>query len=804
MSSGIITVTPTAGACIGTPANFTISVNPLPTVTVPPSSAYCAGDAVPASTFTGNITGAVFNWTNSDPTIGLAGSGSGNISPFTAANTGSSSLQGIISVTPTANTCVGSPQSFTITVNPMPLAPTAPGTTVCPSSSSTLTATASGGTYAWYDAQPTGTLLSSNASYTTPGLMVTTTYYVNATNAFGCVSPFTPVTANVLNNLPVNASPNQTICIGASATLSVSPSGAGYIYSWDSPTSTAFSGTANPVVSPGATTMYTVQVTSPNGCTGAGQTQIVVNALPVANAGNPISFCSNQSGTIGAASVNGYSYSWFPGTGLSSSSVSNPIVTVHNTSTTPVVIEYTLTVTSGGCQSSNAVQVTVNALPVSNAGNPVTICSGQSGTIGSSTTGGYSYVWFPATNLNSATVSNPLVSAINTGVSSVILNYTVTTTDISTTCQSNGIVTVTVLPLPTVNAGSPSSGCIGVADIPLSGTIGGSVIGGIWSGGSGIFSPNNTTLTGSYTPTSAEFNTRAVTLTLTAIAITPCQNVSSNVVINFYENPVVTYSVNNPKGCPELCDIFTDKSFIASPEVIQSWIWNFGDGTSSTVQNPSHCYNQPGYYDISLTVISTHGCKSFSVALQMIEVYPMPIASFIPDPMTAGILDPNITFQNTSQGAVTYAWDFGDPSTINSVNNISTLTGPTHAYTYSGIYNVNLVATSIHGCVARSSANIEITPEFTFYIPNTFTPGNNDNINDVFTGMGVGIATYEIWIFDRWGANIFYSNDIHKGWDGRMHGKGDEVKQDVYIWKVKLKDVLGKNHEYIGHVTLLK
>ena len=61
-----------------------------------------------------------------------------------------------------------------------------------------------------------------------------------------------------------------------------------------------------------------------------------------------------------------------------------------------------------------------------------------------------------------------------------------------------------------------------------------------------------------------------------------------------------------------------------------------------------------------------------------------------------------------------------------------------------------------------------------------------------------------MWIFDRWGANIFYTNDMTKGWNGKVHNYSEEGKQDVYTWKVKIKDIFSKNHSYVGHVTLLK
>jgi gliding motility-associated-like protein len=109
-----------------------------------------------------------------------------------------------------------------------------------------------------------------------------------------------------------------------------------------------------------------------------------------------------------------------------------------------------------------------------------------------------------------------------------------------------------------------------------------------------------------------------------------------------------------------------------------------------------------------------------------------------------------------------------------------------------------------YGCRDTAYIPVDIGPGFVFYIPNAFSPANDDGINDLFTGFGVGIAEYEMWIFDRWGERLYYSNDIYKGWDGKVQGKTGDAKDDVYVWKVKLKDVLGKKHDYVGHVTLLK
>ena len=116
-----ITVTPTANGCPGTPQTFTITVNPTPTVTTPSNQTLCAGASTTLITFGGSaVTSTTYAWTNNTTSIGLAASGAGDIASFATTNPGTSPVTATITVTPTANGCTGTPQTFTITVNPLP------------------------------------------------------------------------------------------------------------------------------------------------------------------------------------------------------------------------------------------------------------------------------------------------------------------------------------------------------------------------------------------------------------------------------------------------------------------------------------------------------------------------------------------------------------------------------------------------------------------------------------------------------------------------------------------------------------
>lgn len=99
---------------------------------------------------------------------------------------------------------------------------------------------------------------------------------------------------------------------------------------------------------------------------------------------------------------------------------------------------------------------------------------------------------------------------------------------------------------------------------------------------------------------------------------------------------------------------------------------------------------------------------------------------------------------------------------------------------------------------------ITIDPEFHLYIPNVFTPDGN-GLNDVFQPKGIGIdeTDYKMLIFDRWGELIFQSNEFRKGWDGTVKGHSKKATQDVYVYKIYVKDLKGNRHEFVGHVTCL-
>jgi gliding motility-associated-like protein len=212
-----------------------------------------------------------------------------------------------------------------------------------------------------------------------------------------------------------------------------------------------------------------------------------------------------------------------------------------------------------------------------------------------------------------------------------------------------------------------------------------------------------------------------------------------------------------------------------------------------------------------------------------IQVYSWPTADFCVDPSKAPNTNPVFNFCNLwSNNVTSWVWDFGDNSPVDT----SSLE-PVHSYSAAATnnefyrYSICLTVKTKYGCSDTICKSVDLSPEFTFYIPNTFTP-NDDATNDLFYGKSQGVKEYNIWIFDRWGNQIWDCHHTGKNtdwdgpggeglsssckWDGKPKkggvdmngGSGKVMEEDVYVWKVQLTDIFGKHHTYVGHVNIIR
>ncbi len=264
--------------------------------------------------------------------------------------------------------------NVTVNVTPNPIANAGTDQIICKDQSANLTAFG-GGTYQWNTGQSTQSI---NVS------PITTTIYTVTVTASGC-SASSDVTVKVNNLPPANAGPNQAICYGSTANLAGS---GGTIYSWSPSLSLSDPNIANPIATPDSSTSYTVTVTDTNGCSATSNMTLTVYPEMFVSIGANQSICTGQSANLLASG--GAIYSWSPGTGLSSTSINNPVANPASTTS------YTVTVNDGnGCTKTESTTITVNPIPTSSFTLSSPICLGQTSTITYTGTGSAlsSYNW---------------------------------------------------------------------------------------------------------------------------------------------------------------------------------------------------------------------------------------------------------------------------------------------------------------------------------------------------------------------------------------------------------------------------
>ncbi|MCD6366572.1 MAG: gliding motility-associated C-terminal domain-containing protein, partial [Bacteroidales bacterium] len=206
---------------------------------------------------------------------------------------------------------------------------------------------------------------------------------------------------------------------------------------------------------------------------------------------------------------------------------------------------------------------------------------------------------------------------------------------------------------------------------------------------------------------------------------------------------------------------------------------------------------------------SAYGCSNDTTLVSLVQVYPIPDASFHASPQIIGIFDADIHFYDESTPTISqWYWDFGDGS-------FATVQNPQHTYTHPGEYEVQLVVSTANSCSDTVLGTITIKQEQTFYAPTAFSPGSGFTNNYWYPkGIGIDPENYHLWVYDRWGQVVFetdkypagteYRQEMEGGWNGRYNNTGKWVPPDVYTWLVILRDVNAEEHQYVGQITIIK
>jgi PKD repeat protein len=441
---------------------------------------------------------------------------------------------------------------------------------------------------------------------------------------------------------------------------------------------------------------------------------------------------------------------------------SRQVVTVYPS------IDATFTLdTTQGC---NPLTVTMNALP-----------------------GGSSYFWDYGDGNAENTGAQTVHQFNNTGTDPVTYTVSLTTTSFYG-CVDNKTQDVTVYPLPAVNFTADP-----IIQVYPNATVNFNNLTPIgswtfdWDFGDG-----NTSTVHSPSHTYADPGIYNVTLTTSTVL---CADSASHQITIQPAVPVAAFT-QPASGCAPLEIAFENLSQYAT-----SYVWDFGNGSSSFKQNPTFTYYESGIYSVSLTVFGPGGTDNIT---QLVEV------SLTPNPYTT--VAPQFVFVNdvpvkcfnltTDTAQVSYLWEFGDGDT-------SSIFEPTHIYQEPGRFDITLTATNGNNCSnSFTFSYVEVEPAGELIFPTVFRPNadgpsggeyvpGQDNNQIFFPGVYDQVIEYEMTVYNRWGELIFISEDVSIGWDGWIEGK-KMAEQGVYIWKVKGKYANGKNFVHVGDITLLK
>ena len=242
------------------------------------------------------------------------------------------------------------------------------------------------------------------------------------------------------------------------------------------------------------------------------------------------------------------------------------------------------------------------------------------------------------------------------------------------------------------------------------------------------------------------------------------------------------------KGCKPYNALFDNTSLGGT-----DFKWDFGDGSTSTLINPSHLFPSAGTYTVKLTANDASTCNKFDSTTFLITVYEIPTANFSASPNPAPENTP-VQFRNLSVGATSYIWDFGNGQT-------SVETNPLYQFLATGTFKVCLQAINPAGCIDTFCLGVAAKILPLIDVPNAFTPGKFGK-NSVVRVEGFGIGKMNWKIYNRWGQVVFAATEKSQGWDGTFKGALQPLEVYTYTLDVEFTD--GKKFRKTGDITLLR
>ncbi|MCB9262029.1 MAG: gliding motility-associated C-terminal domain-containing protein [Flavobacteriales bacterium] len=342
-------------------------------------------------------------------------------------------------------------------------------------------------------------------------------------------------------------------------------------------------------------------------------------------------------------------------------------------------------------------------------------------------------------------------------------------------------------------------------------------------GKKGTFADAKDTTTTFTFSTSADSTERILIVASTEVIVGTSNNVcpykEETFFITIHPKPKAEIVADTLNGCNPVDVNFGVNMLNKVDATTSSYAWTYADGGLDNIQSPSHQFTDDGDNQVSLTITSEHNCDTTLTV--NVEVYPIPVALFVPDPnnsTTAAL--PKFQFNNQSSVAnvlnstiTENIWDFGD---LSSIDDTSTQKSPLFFYPAdTGSYDVTLTVRTQYGCEDQITLPVIIGPDILVYIPNAFSPdGGGPLRNDGFRAhVNDGAKLYHLIIFNRWGEKIWETTDKTLDWDGTYglppkeggkDGLHQPVPMGVYSYQLDIVSWSGEKFRYTGTVTLIR
>lgn len=262
-------------------------------------------------------------------------------------------------------------------------------------------------------------------------------------------------------------------------------------------------------------------------------------------------------------------------------------------------------------------------------------------------------------------------------------------------------------------------------------------------------------------------------------------------------------------GCDSVVTryVFTNDELTSSADISNVSCYGAGDGSvklSAAESYPPYSYsingkmNTDGEFDLltsgnyNYTVTDSNGCTT-SGMFTITE--PEPIALSV-SPAVGYLRPPEsiLLHATCNYTDATYSWSPDDFLDCDNCNNVISTPDETIIYTVEAS-----IVVDGHVCTETTNDTVIVLPSV--FIPNAFTP-DTDGLNEIFSGKISSLNNYSMDVFNRWGENVYHSEDINAGWNGEY--KGEPAAEGTYAYLISGEIMKGKKYQYKGLVTLVR